>query len=202
MLILTSPPVFNPSAFKQQLQEANITADPLEDIILDFSADEPDFEAAVEALTFNDQGVCTNPTVKKIVDQAMMSQDCPVRIKDAILKNAKAYPEQFRQLLKGILDKGYAVHLSETTSDGLDVHGLDFSGGKFVANGAYFTNFNAQGANFNGGAVNDVVIFSGNLSDATVKNMKCDNAMGIQLKDVNMERTKMDKAFEGHYFAI
>jgi len=186
---------FSQPAIRQQIYRPDFTVDPLANTVADF-------ELAAQPLTFNDQGVCTSPETKLIVDKALMSPTCPVWIKNALLKNAEAYPEQLRELLQGILTKGAAVQLQGTSSTNLDIRDLDFSGGKFQADGAEFTNLNAAGTNFSGGSFNDVVINSGDLTNAVLKLIECDAGFAIRSNMVITDGMKLGATAKEQMFEI
>lgn len=82
-------------------------------------------------------------------------------------------------MLKEVLDEGYALYLTDTTSTGLDISGLDCSGRKFMADGAYFNDLKAVGTNLSNGSISDMTVFSGDLSSAMMKEMTGDNFMAL-----------------------
>jgi len=170
---------FNQPAIRQQIQRAGVSVNQTANIILDSADNKPDYELAAQPMTFNDQGVCTNPKTELMIEKALMSATCPVWIKNAVLKNAESYPEQFRALLQGMLSKGLPVDLTDTSSANLDLHDLDFSGGKLLADGARFDNLYAAGTNFSGGSFNDMMIYSGDLSNAIFKEIHCDAGFAV-----------------------
>ena len=189
----TTPQPFE-AGTKEFILDTVTTVDGVADIIGNFTADAPDFEQAVQKLTFNDRLECTNPEIRTLQMQAFMSPDCPVRIKNAILNNAESCPAEFRAMLQEIVAQGYAVYLTDTTSKNLDVSGINFSGGTFVVDGATYENLNAKGTDFSGGSVSDVVVYSGDLSGSVMKKMTCDNYLSLNAAQTNTEGMTVDQA--------
>ncbi len=105
-------------------------------------------------------------------------------------------------MLNELIKDGYVVDLSDTRSNGVDISGVDFSGGRLNANGAKFRNLNATGTNFSGGLVSDMNIFSGDLSGSVFKNMPPDQLMTVYGGDVTTEGMELDDSGDASIMQI
>jgi len=164
------------------------------DIIDAYNSEPPNYALALQKLTFNDQGECTSPEVVAMAGKVVTSPDCDLQIKNGTLSNFEGHPELLRAEIEKAANDGYAIYLTDTRSNKLDVSGIDFSGGKFVADGATFDNFNANGTNFTGGSVSDVVIYSGDLSGSVMEKMTCNNFLSLNATQTNTKGMVVDPA--------
>jgi hypothetical protein len=156
----------------------SVIATQLAPIVADFLTI-PDY-SQLDPLTFNDQGVCTNPAIRKLTKQALSDPGCEIKYKMYILTKAAEfdYQSELKTLISELLLEGYQLNLDGIECVDLDLSGLNMSGGKFSAVNADLNGVNLTGSNIDGGFLRNTQLHWAELA-------------GLSMVDVETEKTSV-----------
>lgn len=137
---------------------------------------EPDY-SKLNPLTFNDQGICTNPEIRNLTKLALSDPGCDTKYKSYVLNKATdfGYQSELKTLINELIQEGYQLNLDGVKCDELDLSELNMSGGRFSAVGADLSGVNLTNSNINGALLRNTNIEWAEMAGASMLDVETEN---------------------------